>query len=233
MPPKFGGAPSCVRCSKSVYMAEQIAGPGGMWHKTCLNCKECNRKLDSTNLTERNNEAFCKTCYAKLYGPKGYGYGGNMLNTDTTITNEQRFFSATDSNTTLSNAAVSALPANVFATPQSQPAVVSATTPLAPTNQFAAKAMFEEKAKLFTPSTLAGGCPRCGKQVYFAEQILGPGGIKYHKLCFRCTDCGKGLDSTTMAENNSVLFCKTCHGKKFGPKGYGYGVGAGTLANTQ
>ncbi|KAI8608364.1 hypothetical protein BC830DRAFT_1072119 [Chytriomyces sp. MP71] len=61
MPPRFGGAPSCPRCSQAVYMAEQTTGPGGMWHKNCLTCKECNRKLDSTNLTERSSEAYCKT----------------------------------------------------------------------------------------------------------------------------------------------------------------------------
>ena len=39
-------------------------------------------------------------------------------------------------------------------------------------------------------------------------------------------------DSTTMAESNGKLYCRACHGKNFGPKGFGYGGGAGTLANT-
>ena len=27
-----------------------------------------------------------------------------------------------------------------------------------------------------------------------------------------------------------MMFCKGCHGKKFGPKGYGFGQGAGALS---
>ncbi|KAJ3072088.1 Cysteine and glycine-rich protein 1 [Podochytrium sp. JEL0797] len=217
MPPKYGGAPACIRCSKSVYAAEQVTGPGGLWHKMCLNCKECNKSLDSTNLTERNNEAYCKTCYAKMFGPKGYGYGISSMSTDSLITENQKFFNAKES------ASVDSVSTAVAGT---QPAFNGSTASQA-------AAMFEQKAKLATPAVAAGGCPRCGKQVYFAEQILGPGGVKYHKLCFRCSDCGKSCDSTNMAEKDSVLFCKTCHGKKFGPKGYGYGVGAGTLFNTE
>ena len=42
--------------------------------------------------------------------------------------------------------------------------------------------------------------------------------------------CNKMLDSTTCAEHERTLYCKTCHGRKFGPKGVGFGIGAGALS---
>lgn len=41
--------------------------------------------------------------------------------------------------------------------------------------------------------------------------------------------CKKSLDSTTLASHDQEIYCKSCYGKKYGPKGYGYGQGAGTL----
>jgi hypothetical protein len=65
-------------------------------------------------------------------------------------------------------------------------------------------------------------CPRCSKNVYFAEMIQGPGGSKYHKLCFRCSDCDKSLDSmNSCVTTENVLLCKTCYSKKHGPVGFG------------
>jgi cysteine/glycine-rich protein len=43
--------------------------------------------------------------------------------------------------------------------------------------------------------------------------------------------CRKGLDSTTVAAHESEIYCKSCYGKKYGPKGYGYGGGAGALSS--
>ena len=42
--------------------------------------------------------------------------------------------------------------------------------------------------------------------------------------------CRKNLDSTTVAIHDEEIYCKSCYGKKYGPKGYGYGQGAGTLS---
>ena len=41
--------------------------------------------------------------------------------------------------------------------------------------------------------------------------------------------CSKFLDSTTCAEHERKLYCKTCYGRKYGPKGVGFGGGAGAL----
>ena len=38
------------------------------------------------------------------------------------------------------------------------------------------------------------------------------------------------LDSTNANEHENELFCRVCHARKFGPKGYGFGGGAGALS---
>lgn len=45
--------------------------------------------------------------------------------------------------------------------------------------------------------------------------------------------CNTLLDSTKVAEHGHELFCKKCHGRKYGPKGVGFGLGAGTLSTDQ
>ena len=64
------------------------------------------------------------------------------------------------------------------------------------------------------------------------ERAMGPGG-DWHKSCLLCRDCNKRLDSTTLAEHDGEAYCKSCHGKNFGPKGYGFSAGAGGLMSTE
>lgn len=75
--------PKCPRCGKSVYHAERALGAGKEWHRSCLTCFECNKRLDSTTLTERGEKIYCKACYARLFGPHGFGFagGGAMMHT--------------------------------------------------------------------------------------------------------------------------------------------------------
>lgn len=42
--------------------------------------------------------------------------------------------------------------------------------------------------------------------------------------------CKKMLDSTNCCEREKDLFCKVCYGRKHGPKGVGFGQGAGALS---
>merc|ERR1712012_747869 len=78
-------------------------------------------------------------------------------------------------------------------------------------------------AKMPFKAVQAPKCPKCSKSVYANEERLA-GGQKWHVGCFACSVCNKMLDSTNLQEKNGVLYCKTCHSREFGPKGYGYGV---------
>ncbi|TKS70735.1 Cysteine and glycine-rich protein 2 [Collichthys lucidus] len=157
-------------------------------------CVVCKKNLDSTTVAVHVDEIYCKSCYGKKYGPKGYGFGGGAgtLSMDTGE--------------------------GLGIKPEVQ-------GPHRPTNNPNAS-KFAQKA---------GGsdvCPRCGKTVYAAEKVIG-GGNSWHKGCFRCAKCGKGLESTTVADRDGEVFCKGCYAKNFGPKGFGFGQGAGALAHSQ
>lgn len=56
----------------------------------------CNKLLDSGSVTEHDGDAFCKPCYGKLFGPKGYGFAGGSAGlsaNDTHRERPQRWFS--------------------------------------------------------------------------------------------------------------------------------------------
>lgn len=68
----------CPRCGGAVFAAELQLAKGREWHKKCYKCKDCRRPLDSTNACDApDKEIYCRACYGKLYGPKGFGYGHN------------------------------------------------------------------------------------------------------------------------------------------------------------
>ena len=57
-------------------------------------------------------------------------------------------------------------------------------------------------------------CSLCNKTVYMNEEVFAAG-RKFHKMCFKCTQCNKPLETMTMAEHDGKLFCKTCHKRKY------------------
>lgn len=66
-------------------------------------------------------------------------------------------------------------------------------------------------------------CPRCGKSVYFAEQVKAVGKT-YHKGCLRCMECNSLLDSNRLRDHNNEPICVRCYGKLHGPQGSGYAL---------
>jgi len=69
---------------------------------------------------------------------------------------------------------------------------------------------------------MPGVCPHCAKNVYFAEEIKCLG-KSWHKLCLKCFSCNKTVVPGGVLEHNKQIYCKTCHYREFGPKGYGFG----------
>lgn len=66
-------------------------------------------------------------------------------------------------------------------------------------------------------------CPRCGKNVYFAEQIKAIGKV-WHRGCLRCTSCNAFLDSKRLNEKDGEPLCGRCYSKLHGPQGNGYAL---------
>ncbi|XP_057290437.1 cysteine and glycine-rich protein 1-like [Hydractinia symbiolongicarpus] len=182
----LSGGGMCGRCGKKVYHAEEKVGALRSWHKIgCYTCKDCNVTLSSTTVAEamEENEIYCKSCYGRKYGPKGYGYGAG---------------------------------AGTLSMDAAEGKWAETTGPLTAAGM----------------SYMGGNrCPRCGGSVYHAEEVLGAG-MSWHRGCFNCHTCNKKLDSTTCQENSGEIYCAACYGKSFGPKGYGFGGGAGALTNT-
>ncbi|SPO35271.1 uncharacterized protein PSFLO_00742 [Pseudozyma flocculosa] len=74
--PRFSvpAAPKCAKCAQSVYHVEQVIGPmAKTYHKHCLTCTVCAKRLDSTLLVEHDGEPFCKNCHKEHLGT---GKGG-------------------------------------------------------------------------------------------------------------------------------------------------------------
>ncbi|XP_021953785.1 muscle LIM protein Mlp84B isoform X1 [Folsomia candida] len=172
----------CPRCGGAVYEAEKMLAKGSVWHKTCFSCASCRRPLDSIlSCDGPDREIYCKACYGKNFGPKGYGYGYS--------------------------------PTLISVTGES-------TAPLSQNIE-------GEKA----PE--GEGCGRCGMKVFEAEKMLAKGRV-WHRRCFYCSDCRRSLDSTNTNDGpDGDIYCKGCYARRFGPKGVGYGIGAGALQMIQ
>lgn len=57
---------------------------------------------------------------------------------------------------------------------------------------------------------MPGVCPRCNREVYFAEEKLALGKV-WHTFCFSCRNCRKLLNSCNVVTHLGELYCKNCY----------------------
>uniref|UniRef100_A0A6A7FTC3 Cysteine and glycine-rich protein 1-like n=1 Tax=Hirondellea gigas TaxID=1518452 RepID=A0A6A7FTC3_9CRUS len=206
----------------------------------------CNKQVDSGSVTDHQDEIYCKSCYARLFGPKGYGYGigAGVLSMD-------------DGTGYQNGPPRSNIPATAKAYIAPLMDIVSTSTPASTNSALNNNNTSSNKSTLITDysngvvgkasaSTIitttihihaankpphnplpagvpkwGGGsyCTRCNKSVFMAERVMAAGG-SWHKACFTCQECNKRLDSHSIRERARNIYCNPCYGKNFGPKGY-------------
>jgi hypothetical protein len=86
---KFGGGtPKCYICEKSVFKVEELKALDRVYHKSCFRCSGkakngCEKVLSLTDYVDRKGddgtkEPYCRSCYNKLYAPKGMNSAAGM-----------------------------------------------------------------------------------------------------------------------------------------------------------
>ncbi|TRM63357.1 hypothetical protein BD626DRAFT_496402 [Schizophyllum amplum] len=261
----YGVTPKCPRCSKSVYAAEQIIGPGRQfYHKGCLKCTSCDKRLDSYTLLEHDRLPYCKQCHVREFGTKDLRQanlpqrqgsrplspsytGSSSSTTDNTaplpspeysIPELYRSESSASSRPESSTARTRPLP------PPLHRATLSADIDMHPTieAELAADPVLQPLTHTQTGSRYGAAlglratptgnkwtpsanpqCPRCGKSVYFAEQVRAASRT-YHKGCLRCFSCSTSLDSSKIRDHDGEIVCVRCYSKLHGPAGRGYAL---------
>jgi len=65
---KWGSSAACPLCLRSVFPMEAVyAADRTPYHKFCLKCTACGRKLDMKNLNEHEKLLYCCSCYQALF----------------------------------------------------------------------------------------------------------------------------------------------------------------------
>jgi len=66
---KFGGAPKCPVCGKSVYAAEMVKFNDQSYHKLCLRCTTCRKSLAANQaFVGSDKQIYCRTHLARVDG---------------------------------------------------------------------------------------------------------------------------------------------------------------------
>lgn len=73
-----------------------------------------------------------------------------------------------------------------------------------------------EKEKVVIDNSIENPiCPTCGKAVMFTERFTALGQV-YHKLCFKCMNCGVIIGGGDYCDHNNKPLCHSCYEQLYG-----------------
>lgn len=189
-------------------MVEERKACNKSFHVDCFTCggansDGCKKKLTLDSYTAKGDEPYCKTCYGKLFGPKGFMGGSVTMNS---------FLDDGNARGDVTNDRHEKVIDHLL--PNSSP-----------------RAAPVGNAK-FVPPTGAIKCVKCSKSVGLAEQRLACD-LTWHIDCFTCgglqsDGCGKKMTLENYQQHDADPYCKPCYGKLFGTKGF---IGASGMNN--
>jgi len=68
---------ACPRCNGKVFHNEQILTKGKAYHKKCATCRTCEKNIGTKDIYNgKDDDIYCKSCYARKFGAPGYRGAG-------------------------------------------------------------------------------------------------------------------------------------------------------------
>ncbi|WOO77504.1 Cysteine-rich protein 2 [Vanrija pseudolonga] len=239
----FGGTPRCERCGGAVYHAEQVIGPGRkIYHKLCLKCNSCGKRLDPGGLVQHDEQAnlYRDTPAAPPPPPAPVAEpafsspsrrDANGAPAPRAVPPPQEYYVPPDlsgsggggaaSSSSSSSAPVAPAPPALPARPSTPEQITRvnfrSVRPI-PSGVSASGRTDSPRSKVGERPGFEDRCPACEKRVYAAEQVQAIG-KKWHRGCLRCTSCRSTIDPSKVSDRDGQPWCKNCYAREHGPGG--------------
>jgi len=224
----------CPKCGKTVYEAEGISAGGIRYHKKCVKCATCGRKLDSRSLAIDKGETYCTVCLKKN---RIAGQDTPKIHPDVTCiaTRDDEkgcprcggaVFEA--EKLTVKDAVYHK---RCFTCHRCSRALDSLTVATSPDGEIYCKVcykivhayerpQFQQDMTVILAEEEKDGCPRCSGKVFEAEKMNTKRGL-YHKKCFSCIKCKTQVGYFNAIEGpDDEVYCKVCYLRFHGPGGH-------------
>lgn len=195
----------CSLCSKNVGLKDRRTACKKTWHEDCFVCggskrDGCAKKLTLDAYTANEDQPYCRTCYGKLYGPKGYIGGSTMMSTPAgTVTNfkNDRDYKVTDGDAYLQE------------TKAKREQYLGQDSETAVTETFVPTVHYNEDFL----------CAKCFKPVGFNDRRAACKRT-WHSDCFTCggtefDGCNKKLNLDNFTSHYNEPYCKACYSKVY------------------